>query len=216
MPYDKLALGEILLQSDCRTLDSRGKILPPSNAIYGVIAERLALRGSHIDPKHIYTIINQDRNGFRTQIATFYKLDTTFSKDESNTVNSSSAISYGSNTSHLLDKTQPQSKKIKLVLSYEKWLEIKPKKIMSSGRAYWKFQNGWADVVAERVCHQHKTIDCIFVQKSSGVSYRNSKSICMVSRLLHRVQSKYKGIFVCRAKERCRRDIFMSNRKYLP
>jgi len=52
-----------------------------------------------------------------------------------------------------------------LVLSPQKWLEICPKK-----KIYWKFQEGWADIIAERICQQHKSIDCIFSFKNNLVT----------------------------------------------
>lgn len=148
MPYDKLILEEILLQNDCRTLDVNGRILPPSHQVYRLVANRMALRGSHIEPYHVYTIINEDRNGFRTLIVSTYKIDPEGDKNSNisnRAFDTDSSIEPSCNLSESAD-----CKKIKLVLSAQKWLEIIPKKKISSGRIYWKLQEGWADVIAER------------------------------------------------------------------
>lgn len=87
MPYDKCILEEILMQSDCRTLTEKGKVLPWSNEVYRLIVNRMALRGSHIEPHHVHTIVNKNRNGFKTLIATTFKIDTGQNKQH-NTINS--------------------------------------------------------------------------------------------------------------------------------
>lgn len=87
MPYDKCILEEILMQSDCRTLIEKGKVLPRSNQVYRLIANRMALRGSHIELHHVHTIVNKIRNGFKTLIATTFKINTEQNKQH-NIINS--------------------------------------------------------------------------------------------------------------------------------
>lgn len=121
----------------------------------------MALRGSYIDPRHVYTIVNENRLGFRTLIAATYKID-----PEGDISNSSdSNIDSSCNLSE-----SAYSKKIRLILSAQKWLEISPKKKISSGRIYWKLQEGWADVIAERICQQHGSVDCAFSFKNNWVT----------------------------------------------
>lgn len=61
------------------------------------------------------------------------------------------------------------SKKIKLVLSPEKWLEISIKKKISGTQIYWKLQEGW--ITAERICHQqHESVDSEFFFKNNLVT----------------------------------------------
>lgn len=124
MPYDKNLLHEILLQQDCRTVDDNGKILPRSNSVFKVAANRMALRGSLIQPHHVYTIINEDRNGFRTLVSNKYKIGPRDleNHDTSAVSTSSQKISNASFSESLF------SRKIKLVLSAEKWGEMTPKK----------------------------------------------------------------------------------------
>jgi len=165
MPYDKQILKKILLQYECRTLDINGRTLPPSNPVYRLIANCMAVRGSHIEPRHVYTIINEDRNGFKTLIAITHNVKSEVEKSfdvSDSIVDDISNVDSSSNTSESVF-----SKKIKLILSPQKWLEICPKKKISSGRIYWKFQEGWADIIAERICQQHESIDCIFSFKNN-------------------------------------------------
>lgn len=161
MPYDKLILEEILLQDDCRTLNVNSRILPPSNLVYRLVASRMALRGSYIESRHVYTIVNENRNGFRTLIATIHKIDPEgdISNSSNSNINSSCNLSESA-----------YSKKIRLILSAQKWLEIRQKKKISGGRIYWKLQEGWADVIVERICQQHGSVDCAFSFKNNLVT----------------------------------------------
>lgn len=153
MPY-KSKLKDILLQPDCRTLDSNGSILPPSHNVFRLIADRMSLCGSYIDPRHVYTIVKDDRNGFRALVEKAYEIKTKETKDNSDYSLTKDDSKNASDTCVY--------KKFKLVLSAKNWQDMAPKKKMSSGRVYWKFQEGWADIIAERICHQHKTVDCVF------------------------------------------------------
>ncbi|CAH0719905.1 unnamed protein product, partial [Brenthis ino] len=66
--YDKIALRQILSDAACRAIDDNGRLLPPSHAVYKTISNMMADKGSAITPKHIYTIINNNRAGFRDLI----------------------------------------------------------------------------------------------------------------------------------------------------
>lgn len=46
------------------------------------------------------------------------------------------------------------------------------KKKISGERIYWKLQEGWTDIIAERICQQHKVIDCVFSFKNNIVTPR--------------------------------------------
>lgn len=168
LPYDKLILGEILLQNDCRILDVNGKILPPSHPVYRFVANRMALRSSHIEPRHVYTIVNEDRNSFKTLIASTHKIDP--EGDKNFNISNRSFDADSSTDPNCNSSENINCKKIRLVLSAQKWLKISPKKKVSSGRIYWKLQEGWADVIAERICQQHVSVDCVFSFKNNLVN----------------------------------------------
>lgn len=97
MPYDKCILEDILLQSDCLTLTEEGKVLPRSNRIYVLIANRMALRGLHIEPHHVHIIINQNRNGFKTLIVTTFQINT--QQNKKHNINNSFSTDLSTNTS---------------------------------------------------------------------------------------------------------------------
>lgn len=131
MPYDKCILEEILMQSDCRTLTEKGKVLVESSL--SSYANRMALRGLHIEPHHVHTIVNKNRNGFKTLIATTFKINTGQNKQH-NTINSigtdlSTNMSFNASL-------HAHSRKIRLILSPKQWLQISPQKKLSSGRIY--------------------------------------------------------------------------------
>jgi hypothetical protein len=126
------------------------------------------LRGSHITPRHVYTIVKDGRNGFKTLIASMHKINPerdNNSNISNRTFDADSSIDPSCNLSESVD-----CKKIRLVLSAQKWLKISPKKKISSGRIYWKLQEGWADVIAERICQQHGSVDCVFSFKNNLVT----------------------------------------------
>lgn len=187
MPYDKNLLHEILLQQDCRTVDDNGKILPRSNSVFKVAANRMALRGSLIQPHHVYTIINEDRNGFRTLVSNKYKIGPRdLENHDTSAVSTSSQKNSNASFSESLF-----SRKIKLVLSAEKWGEMTPKKKKSIGRTYWKLQTGWGDIIAERICQQHASIDCVFSFKNNLVT-PSATAACYAKFTGHCVECKAK------------------------
>lgn len=168
MPYDKSILQEILLESDCRTLDETGKPYPPSNKVYGIIADRMQQRGSDIKGRHIYTIINENRNGFKVLIEQKYDINTKF---DNKCISNNSTFSVSTDTSLNVSESEC-SKKVRLIISAKQWLKMAPKKKISGGRIYWKLQEGWTDIIAERICQQHKVIDCVFSFKNNIVTPR--------------------------------------------
>jgi len=165
MPYNKDLLRDILLRDDCRTLDNNGKILPPSNQVYRVISDRMALEKSHIKSSHVYTIVNTDRNRFRTLLIEAYKLCPQETSISTTHISDNSFIENNSSESEGMF-----SKELKIILSSEKWLQIYPKKKFFGNRVYWKLQEGWADVIAEKICQQHNLINCVFSFKNNLVT----------------------------------------------
>ncbi|KAL0107449.1 hypothetical protein PUN28_011882 [Cardiocondyla obscurior] len=119
--YDKEKLLDILIKEEFRTITSDGKVLPPSHAIYGSISKELEKSGCHITSKHIYTILKNDRNGLYS--ATLKE----FGINKPEIYNESKNSTY--NVTDVSNSSDTETKKFKLVISAEKWAEIKPKKI---------------------------------------------------------------------------------------
>jgi len=74
--YDKSVLLEILLQDDYRTLDSDGKPYPPSASVYTIISQKMHERNCNITAKHIYVIVNENRNGYKNLLLQHYNINT--------------------------------------------------------------------------------------------------------------------------------------------
>lgn len=68
--YDKVKLYDILRNDDYKTVNEEGKIFPPSHVVYDLIADEYEqdLSQMGITPKHIYTILKNDRNGMYTAV----------------------------------------------------------------------------------------------------------------------------------------------------
>lgn len=119
--YDKEKLRDILTNELYRTVGDDGKIFPPSHDVYNSISETLKNSGSHITPKHIYTILKGDRNGMYNAVLKAFDIDKkAFYKDDSKDSNFNASIDL-SNIS-----TSESVKNFKLLISEEKWLQIKP------------------------------------------------------------------------------------------
>lgn len=170
MPYDKEILGKILLNDDCRTIDCNGTLYPPSNIVYSVIAENMKLRNSHISARHVYTILNENRNGFKEIVRKHYGW--TVPAITLTSCDSTIDQTCSSNTSVAIETNG--SKSIRLILSSKNWRKMSPKKKVSSGRVYWKFQEGWTDILAERLYQQQSGLDCVFAFKNNIVTPSHS------------------------------------------
>lgn len=66
--YDKEKLLNVITNDEYRTVDDDGKIFPPSHKVYGMISEALINGGSLISPKHVYTILKNDRSGMYSAV----------------------------------------------------------------------------------------------------------------------------------------------------
>jgi len=114
--YDKEKLHDILINDEYRMIDDNGKIFPPSHDIYRTISETLKNSGSHITPKHIYTILKNNRNGlYNAVLRAFGVAAYNESKNSDSTFNVTE-----------LNDTSESSKSFKLIISEEKWAQIKP------------------------------------------------------------------------------------------
>jgi len=70
--YEKNKLLEVLLRPDFWTIDDSDKPFSLSIKIYRIIADKMKEFNCNISPKHIYVIINENRNGYKDQILTSF------------------------------------------------------------------------------------------------------------------------------------------------
>lgn len=112
--YSKEILHAVLLDSDCRTIEETGQLYPPSHNVYQLISRRhVKERDSRITAKHIYTILNTDRNGFQSLVRTKWNLPAQSSVAKTlNDTASSLDTTVDSSTTRSM---RPYSKKIKIV-----------------------------------------------------------------------------------------------------
>lgn len=73
--YNKEKLRNIITNENYKTINDDGTIFPPSNAVYCLISEALKNNGLHINPKHIYTILKNDRNGMYSAVLKAFGID---------------------------------------------------------------------------------------------------------------------------------------------
>ncbi|CAH2215622.1 jg13506, partial [Pararge aegeria aegeria] len=161
--YDKVALRQILSDDNCRAIDNEGRVFPPSHEVYLRISNTMHNKGSVITPKHVHTIINNNRSGFRDLIMEVFNIR---SRELSINDSNNSVEIYADHKSDALISFT--SIRVNLVISQEKWQNIKPQEKIYGKRIYWKLRQGWADVVAETLWVQHH-VDCVFVFKNNNI-----------------------------------------------
>lgn len=165
MVYDKEILRDILLQSDCRVIDDTGHPHPPKHEVYEVIASRMQERGTRCIPSHVYNIINNDRNGFRTLVHEKYKIPFKSKRINDTTRSMNMSIESSENISA---NCKPYTKKFRVVVSAEAYQKMKPTLKIYNDRAYWKFATGWTDIIATRIFEQHAQY-CVIAFKNNIV-----------------------------------------------
>ena len=129
--YDKVALQQILLDPKNCPLNSKGRILPPSDEIFRTISRLMENNGSKITPKHIHTIINNNRNGFKD-----YILEKCSIQEQDLTPCDNDDLSITACTSNESTDTQRTlvTREMNLVISSEKWRAIRPQEKMYGKR----------------------------------------------------------------------------------
>ena len=168
--YDKIVLRQILTDCNCRTIDDNGRVLPPSHVVYTKISSMMVDKGSTITPKHVHTIINNNRGGFRDLIMEVFGIrqrEISFSVEDSNY----SVERCAEQTSDDNTLTSLTSMRVNLVISPEKWKSMKPQEKIYGKRIYWKLRRGWTDVLAEALWMQHH-LECVFVFKNHNIYRR--------------------------------------------
>lgn len=56
-------------------MQNNGRSYPPSKEIYSTISQKMKEFNSDITSKHIYVLINENRNGFKNKIMEFFNID---------------------------------------------------------------------------------------------------------------------------------------------
>ena len=172
--YDKDILLQILINPSFRTVDLSGKILPPRDAIYVKISEEMKTRGSYISPQHVYTILNNNRGIFLSEILRAYNIEQRqfVQHSESSTTN----------VSHIDNESQTKRKismTYKIVVSAENWAAMKPESYNYGDKKYVTLKRRvWTHIIAEKIYSQ-TNISCAITFKSGRV-YKRSSAQCYV------------------------------------
>lgn len=184
--YDKVILQQILSKSECCPLTDTGRVLSPSHEVYKIISKLMLDEGSVITPKHVHTIINNNRNGFKQFVLKMFnisEIEVSTCIDGDFSMNVSRSVDERIDTS-----TTSITIDINLVISAEKWHGIRPEEKCYGKRIYWKLRAGWSDVIAEAIWVQHQ-IDCVFCFKNRSV-YRSAIACQFLTFFGHCVECK--------------------------
>lgn len=164
--YDKEKLLEILSHTDFRTVQDNGKPYPPSAEIFRIISNRLKEFNINIKPKHIYVIINENRNGFRDKILKAFNI-------EVGNTNTSYNVSSSSIETITNDSINAFSQEFDLIVSSEQWKTIMPIRKLYGRRYKYVLQSGWTDIISEKAWQQQK-FSCTISFKKHDVHVSSS------------------------------------------
>lgn len=120
----------------------------------------------NITPKHIYVLINENRNGFKDQILKAFNIDVE-NIETSYSVLSSSIETITNNSINTV------SKEFDLIISSEQWRTIVPIKRLYGRRYKYVLQSGWTDIIAEKAWQQQK-LNCTIAFKKHDVHQSSS------------------------------------------
>lgn len=167
--YDINILQQILSDAKCRAINDNGRVFPPSDEVYQTISKLMADKGLRITPKHVHTIINNNRHGFRDYILKTFDVREQDLNDSINDFNVTKCVDESTDT-----QTSSTSIDINLVISEKNGILSDPKRrcTVSVYIGNCKEIEGWADVIAEAIWVQHH-LDCVFVFKNNNV-YRST------------------------------------------
>lgn len=154
--YDRQKLFETLGRAEYRTIDENGKILSPSHDVFKNISNHMHSLGSPITPKHVYTIINTNRNGMKDYVMRMFNINKSAEMNKSVDDNTFD-LSNASNVSNIQNVT------FSLVLSNDVWKTVKPTKKTYCNRKYVLLQPGkWTHIFASKIWEQKKNSVCIY------------------------------------------------------
>lgn len=125
----------VLITWYCSIILFIGRLLPPSHDVYALIAKLMLDEGSSITPKHIHTIINNNRNGVKDFVLKHLAIK------EANSTRSEDGENYTINSQPTINSSS-SSASLNVVISAEKWKRIRPMEKLYGNRVYWKLRVG--------------------------------------------------------------------------
>lgn len=178
--YDIEKLISILISEGYKTINDKGEVLPPAHPVYRTISEAMLNSGSCITPKYVYTIMKKDRNHIRQAVLRAYSIEA-----DTEAQNKSNNSSF--NKTDLNDGSAREESviKFKLIISEEKWTQIKPTKMQykcerQNKREYTSLQTGkWTHIFADNIWQQTR-IPCAITFKRAKV-FESNNAKCYVN-----------------------------------
>lgn len=172
--YNKEILLQILTNSSFRTIDSSGKVLPPRDAVYVKISDEMKSKGSDITPKHVYTILNENRGIFLSEVLRVYNID-----DNKRQNARQGKLTNVSHTDCESQAEQKISSSYKIIVSAEKWKAMKPESLIYGDKRYVVLKKRvWSHIIAE-IIYSQTDIPCAITFKSGRV-YKRLSAQCYV------------------------------------
>jgi len=118
-------------------------------------------QGSSITPKHVYTILNENRSGMKDYILHIFNINKTGELNQSEVVDDSSF--------NLSNISTTENITFSLVISNDVWKDIKLIRKTYCNRKYVLLQSGkWTHVFAAKIWEQKK-IPCAFLFKYAKI-----------------------------------------------
>jgi len=94
---------------------------------------------SYITPKHIYVLINENRDGYKDKILEAFNIKVNDEK-----------ISYNTSFCSIETVKNALSKEFDIIISAEQWKTIMPLRKIYGKRYRYVLQSGWTDIIAEK------------------------------------------------------------------
>lgn len=121
---------------------------------------------SFITPKHVYVLINENRNGYKNNILKAFNIKV----DDRNVSYNTSSCSIETVKN---DSINAHKKKFDLIISTEQWKTIMPLWKLYGKRYKCVLQGGWTDVIADKAWQQQK-FRCTIAFKKHDVHQSSS------------------------------------------
>jgi len=118
----------------------------------------------NISPKHIYVIINENRNNYKDKILTAFNIKVN-DEEVSNNISSCSVETAQNNSSNSV------SKEFDKIISSEQWKNIMLVQRLYGRRFKYVLQSGWTDIIAEKAQQQQKNLVVQYRLKSTTSIY---------------------------------------------
>lgn len=122
---------------------------------------------SHITPKHIYILINENKNSFKDKILEAFNIKVN-DEEVSHNISSCSIETVKNDSINKLSV-----KEFDLIISTEQWKTIMPVRKLYGRRYKYVLQSSWTDVIAEKMWQQQK-LHCTLTFKNHNVHQSSS------------------------------------------